>query len=208
MRPRPARTASRLGWDVLVGRAYARRMQCIFCGSTAKLTREHVFPQWLREVFPDLGEADYLRRLVTFSRDESHQRPGRTFDVVVRDVCEECNNGWMSALEEQARPILTPMLRDEPRTLTAPEQHVVATWPTKTMLTIQGANIGGERVASPEQYRWFYENQTPLSVSYAWLCRPVARGAACGELHSRRRLDTPSSVANVCTTIRPMVIAP
>jgi hypothetical protein len=30
-------------------------MPCIFCGSDARLTREHVFPQWLRDVFPDLG---------------------------------------------------------------------------------------------------------------------------------------------------------
>jgi hypothetical protein len=144
---------------------------CIFCGSAGPLTREHVFPRWLRELFPDLGEADYLRRLVTFTTDQSHQRPGRPFDVVVRDVCADCNNGWMSALEAQAKPVLTPMLRDEPKTLTVIEQHLVATWATKTMLTMQGANIGGERVVSPERYEWFCQKQTPLPGSHVWLCR-------------------------------------
>ena len=39
------------------------------------------------------------------------------------------------------------------------------------MLTMQGTNIGGERVVGADRYRWFYENQTPISVSYVWLCR-------------------------------------
>ena len=84
----------------------------------------------------------------------------------------------MEKLETRARPILTPMLQDEPRVLTAPEQHVVATWATKTMLTMQGANIGGERVVGLDRYRWFYENQTPISVSYVWLCRRAWSTAA------------------------------
>lgn len=146
-------------------------MPCIFCGAQVKLSREHVFPQWLRELFPELGEGGYLRRLVTFSVDEHHERSGPPFDVVVRDVCRECNHGWMERLETQARPVLTPMLLDEPRVLTALEQHVVATWATKTMLTMQGANIGGERVVALELYRWFFEKQTPLSGSHVWLCR-------------------------------------
>jgi hypothetical protein len=144
---------------------------CIFCGRDVKLTREHVFPQWLSEVFPDLGEADYLRRLVSFDDDRRDQWPGRPFDVVVKDVCADCNNGWMSTLEHQVQPILTPMLQDQPRTLTVLDQHLLSTWAMKTMLTMQGANIGGERVVALERYRWFCEHQTPLPGSHIWLCR-------------------------------------
>ena len=61
----------------------------------------------------------------------------------------------MSALESHAQPILTPMLQDQPRALTAVEQHIIATWATKTMLTMQGTNIGGERVVSLDRYHWF-----------------------------------------------------
>jgi hypothetical protein len=146
-------------------------MPCVFCGSDVKLSREHVFPQWLRNLFPDLGDGEYLRRLVTFSTDQHHQRPGPPFDFVVRDVCTDCNTGWMHDLEEEARPILTPMLLGEPRVLTAVEQHIVATWATKTMLTMQGTNIGRERIAPLEGYRWFYEHRTPLPGSHVWLCR-------------------------------------
>lgn len=56
-----------------------------------------------------------------------HERPGAPFDLVVRDVCEECNTGSMHELEEAAEPVLTPMLRDEPRVLSATDQHTIAT---------------------------------------------------------------------------------
>jgi hypothetical protein len=35
----------------------------------------------------------------------------------------------------------------------------------------EGANIGGERIVGLDRYRWFYDNRTPISVSYVWLCR-------------------------------------
>lgn len=92
------------------------------------------------------------------------------FDVIVRDICTTCNNGWMSQLEEQVKPILTPMLRDQPRTLTAPEQHLLATWATKTALTMQGANIGGERFTPAADYHWFHDRRVPLPNAHIWLC--------------------------------------
>ncbi len=95
-------------------------------------SREDVFPKWLHPLFPLLSETEYLRRLVTPSSDDEHRRPASdVFDVIIRDICEICNNGWMSRLEEQVKPILTPMLLDQSRSLTAPEQHLLATWATR-----------------------------------------------------------------------------
>ena len=144
---------------------------CIFCGAHGKLTREHVFPRWLEALFPDLGDVDYVRRTVTHTSDDRHERPGRPFDLVARNVCSSCNSGWMSELESAAQSILTPMLRDEARVLSAVEQHTVATWAVKTMLTVQGTNIGGESFVPVAEYRWFYEHRTPLLGSNVWLCR-------------------------------------
>jgi hypothetical protein len=70
-----------------------------------------------------------------------------------------------------AWPSYSPNARVSASRRRAPEQHVVATWATKTMLTMQGANIGGERIVGLDRYRWFYDNRTPISVSYVWLCR-------------------------------------
>jgi alkylhydroperoxidase family enzyme len=83
---------------------------------------------------------------------------------VVTDICEVCNDGWMSRLEQEAQPILTPMLLDESRTFTAPEQQTVATWATKTTLVMQGANIGGEHFTPAEDYRWLRPHCTAAEL--------------------------------------------
>jgi hypothetical protein len=152
-------------------------MVCIFCGQDRKRSREDVFARWMHPLFPLLGETEYMRSLVTHSSSEEHRRPAsKAIDVIVRDVCEPCNNGWMCQLEEQVKPILAPMLLDQPRSLTAPEQHLLATWATKTALTMQGANIGGKRFTPAAEYRWFHEYVTPLPNAHVWLCRYGGQG--------------------------------
>jgi hypothetical protein len=153
-------------------------MTCVFCGSDSKLTREHVFGRWLRNYFPNGGEAEYLRRQIDFDADKVHTRPGPSFDMVVRDYCAACNNGWMSELESAAEPILGPMLRGETKILAAPEQHTLATWALKTMLVMQGMNMGAPRIVSPERYRWFGEHRTPLSGTYVWLAQYAGSGVS------------------------------
>ena len=108
---------------------------------------------------------------MTHSDDIPHRRSGSAFDVVTKDVCEACNNGWLERLEAEARPILAPIITGTPRVLSASDQFVAAAWATKTMLTMQGTNIGKERIASAEQYHWFFEHQQPLPGSHAWLIR-------------------------------------
>ena len=34
-------------------------MPCLFCGAGRELTREHVFPEWLRDLFPEVPETEY-----------------------------------------------------------------------------------------------------------------------------------------------------
>jgi hypothetical protein len=152
-------------------------MPCVFCGRDRKLSREHVFPQWLRAHFPerDQLETEYVRRLVTRTGDDEHTRTGRVFDSVTRDVCEVCNNGWMADMEGRAQPILAPMLGDRPRVLTATDQATVATWATKTMLAMQGMNIGGKRLVGVDSYRWFERHRMPLPSSCVRLCRYTDR---------------------------------
>jgi len=144
-------------------------MICKFCGTDATLTREHIFGQWLRDYFRTDGQNEYLRRQITFDADETHARPGPNFDMVVRDYCGGCNNGWMHRLETSVESILGPMLAGARRVITAVEQHTLATWATKTMLTLQGFNLGDGSLFSEDQYRWFGRHQTPLYGSHVWL---------------------------------------
>ena len=136
------------------------------------MSQEHVFPLWQADLFPDLAEVDYIRAFQPSDGDGTRQSwPGKPFGVTVGDFCEACNTGWMSDLEDEAKPILSPLIQDEPRGLTILEQEMVTRWITKTVLAIGPTNAGGQPVASQETYRWFGEKRIPLPNSIAWVGR-------------------------------------
>jgi hypothetical protein len=110
----------------------ARR--CIFCGG-ADLTVEDAIPLWVSRLL--LSEDDRLgiyvhQRRGTQPPQARVRRTGRPIEVRIKHVCGACNNGWMSALEAAAQPILTPMMLGKTVTLSESAQLVVARWAVKT----------------------------------------------------------------------------
>jgi hypothetical protein len=59
-----------------------------------------------------------------------------------RCVCESCNHGWMSTLENESKPILNPLLHDVPAPLAAAEQAIVARWAMKTAMVFEAIAPG------------------------------------------------------------------
>jgi hypothetical protein len=83
-------------------------------------------------------------------------------DAQVRRVCQNCNGGWMSRLEAQAKPLLEPMFDGKPKTLGPDEQVVLAAWTVKTlmMLDLWGAN---PEAFSPAHHQRLYRSGVPSS---------------------------------------------
>jgi len=69
--------------------------------------------------------------------------------ISVGSVCTGCNNRWMSALQKEAEPFLTPMLDGETRPLSHEAQRIVAAWVMMTCITLQDAN---EKAIIPEEH--------------------------------------------------------
>jgi hypothetical protein len=117
---------------------------CPFCGvrlqakgrRIAGKTDEHIIPQWLLD---HLG----IRSITVFSHllskgqmVEYCRRPANRF--VNGRVCEHCNNGWMSHLENQAKPILLQLIADPQGLgkLSPNERHILALWTFKTIAAL------------------------------------------------------------------------
>lgn len=94
---------------------------CLFCGSTASLSREHVIPRWVNK---ELG----IHAMVE-ERSGTVRRLG-ALSVVLPQVCIKCNTGSMSELEQRTAPVLGPMLLGPalPVVLDAAQQASLATW--------------------------------------------------------------------------------
>ena len=145
-------------------------MTCVFCERNRKLTREHVWPQWVRSSLDHpAGPGTATRTVIRAGGREEWSYRARPANVVVRSVCEECNGGWMSELEQRAMPVLLPMIEDRgPVTLEASDADTVATWALKTSLA------AGSEFKPPipkEFYTEFYETREPVGKVRVWIGR-------------------------------------
>jgi hypothetical protein len=133
----------------------------------------------MRELFPDVEEVDHkrsLQDLVDGGPMEENRWTGDAFSQTVRDVCETCNNGWMSDLENTVKPLLSGPITDQPCSYSITEQFAIAVWATKTVLVALRAIPRQPEVIGPAMYRWFAENRAPLPNSVAWIGRYDGRG--------------------------------
>jgi hypothetical protein len=85
---------------------------CRFCGSTdRKITREHVWPEWLADFLARPRSLAHAERWSSASRRQAFRQP--FLSATVKAFCGDCNNRWMSEVEAAAKPIVGPMVVDE-----------------------------------------------------------------------------------------------
>ncbi len=141
---------------------------CLFCasplgrGKAGNVSAEHVFPRWL------LDELSLEKVVIT---PTWHDQPLGTLlnerrhtwgSLTAGRICGRCNNGWLSDLENLAKPILLELLhvRRSIEELSRAETFLVASWATKTFYTLSAA-IQENRV-SIEQYHQLYGDRLRL----------------------------------------------
>jgi hypothetical protein len=116
---------------------YGRRL-CIFCGEPGKISKEHIWPKWLRDyisfdadshimastnVYPDRHEIIMTKKVDGDARNRG-----------VSVVCERCNSGWMGALQERVKPFLVPVIHGRGWQLSVLDQIALSTWVTMAIM--------------------------------------------------------------------------
>lgn len=141
---------------------------CIFCGG-AGLTKEHLFADWLTELFP---HAEKDRRTFgtttewpnfTLTAENGHSGAKK-----VREVCNTCNNGWMSRIDERAKPIAVEMIQAKPITVAPEDQKTLATWLTKVAMVGDNVEREGSRI-SQEHRNYLRERNEPPPTWQVWV---------------------------------------
>lgn len=129
---------------------------CVFCGSSGSLTREHVYPQW---IWREHGEGRPPAKVI--HEGPSRYAEGFTFDadgvtgqthspvnnkpvlhatgVIVRSVCRDCNNGWMSSLEVEMASTLRRIKSGKTWRPTVEEIAAFRRWVAKTVILLECA---------------------------------------------------------------------
>lgn len=146
---------------------------CIFCTLPAT-SKEHVFAEWLHSVLDDVRDIVAPGRTPVV-RHERGDEPMRTWidlrNLRVRHVCEECNNGWMSELENCAKPILTPLILGKPCVLNRLDQFTLASWAIKTAMVFEATRVSGRSFYTPEERRHLLDTSVPPPRTSVWLAQ-------------------------------------
>jgi hypothetical protein len=117
---------------------------CLFCEQGVS-SKEDAWPIWLMNRFPVPKTARMFaerggRQLPSWQLAEPR--------LIVRWLCRACNNGWMSDLEGETKPIVESILDEKLNAIDASAQTTLAHWAVKTAMVLEAFG------PYPEQ--WFY----------------------------------------------------
>lgn len=142
---------------------------CIFCAEPAS-SKEDAWPLWLlRQVGTN--------RAARIDAERGAQPP-RIWRVVgtgltVRFVCAQCNNGWMSKLENRVKPIVLRLLDNAGTKLTVQEQTALAAWSVKNAMVFEALRIEPPWFFSTGERSAFRESLSPPARTNVWIAKCV-----------------------------------
>lgn len=128
-----------------------------------------------------MGDGPLMRQVSRGPLDNNGDPASRKLRV----VCERCNNGWMSRLQDKAKPVLIPLLTNKRWQLDLESQKTLASW--ITMFCLVYSQCAPQGCASYEEdFRKFASAQDPFNW---WL---ISIGMYTGN-DWRTRIETYSS---------------
>lgn len=147
------------------------KRSCIFCPSI-HLTKEHLLPEWMHDVFGKKGNQVHSLAEETPTTSTSKLYESRTFTARARFVCQNCNNGWMSDLEDRVKPLLAPMMTSELAIVLRPDElAVLSAWAAKTTFVLFRSRPNQPVAISNEQCVELRKAVRPPAGMQVWIGR-------------------------------------
>lgn len=148
---------------------------CIFCRRTGDLSKEHLWSSWMADLFPNEAVPTHhevlsisTHKVVPIGPPKVVTRQGGTITKKLRVVCETCNSGWMSALEDHVRPILTPLILGHEFVLNRDQQRILTEWVSLKMM-IAEHNVPDDVVVRQEDRDRFFSDRTIPPYFHIWV---------------------------------------
>jgi hypothetical protein len=103
---------------------------CLFCGRGGKMSKEHLWPRWAQAaIAPDQRGKKIRNALHDGPPGEPYKVwEAPVFEATLKDVCVECNRGWMSKIEAAVKPFALPLILGRSIALAPETQRKMALW--------------------------------------------------------------------------------
>jgi hypothetical protein len=155
------------------------KKECAFCPETANLSLEHLWSDWMNELFPG-------KKRFTSKNEKGQitaQWEGERLDWKARVVCRQCNNGWMSQLEAKyAKPAMTDLILGKEVPLTQSCARSIALFAFKTAVIFDHVKRDREPFFRDSSRHRFSRSLTiPFGISM-WIAGFLPMGK--GEVHT------------------------
>ena len=137
------------------------KVKCIFCHKKGKRAKEHVWPLWLQK---HLGVCSEMRQGVhrSLNGQPISKRIQSYNSMKYGEICEKCNNGWMSDIESRVKSTLIKAIasrRVDTPYLDRTESSDLSIWCFKTVLILNAAD-NYRSIIPKAHYRYLYDNRT------------------------------------------------
>lgn len=159
---------------------------CFFCGLPGQMSKEHAWPQWMgrgvevgsTQTTWSVGYGRTAENELTEYPNVVSKKQGSVLTTRIREVCQNCNNGWMSQLENSVKPLLERLWQPNyvfGRTaIGVDDAAVLAAWAAKTAWIRERASQG--RVTpTAEMRRRLMDTQMPPGFTRVWIARHTGR---------------------------------
>jgi hypothetical protein len=157
-----------------------RMTRCIFWEPNTphtRLSREHIWGKWLKAYVQSTMKKHHMQEEVvgrpgTPISIKSTIRAGDPLKSKIKIVCEACNNGWMSRIQQRAKPFLIPLIEGSTSVLGTVAQKAIATWCVMATMTAEYLTHDLTSIAISQADRdWFRDHGSPPENWKIWIGR-------------------------------------
>lgn len=180
----------------------AKEGTCIFCGTVEMMTGEHIFANWTsKAVRPDNHthaaltyryKGEIRKETIDLTKFKGDRNIGHA-NMRLYVLCEECNSGWGSSLQEETSKVLKPVLDGSTWHLSNRERETVAKWLTSLIMVRQYLHPELKAIGE-EVCREFFRARVPMTGLSVWVAR--YGGSNSHECRYRGHVMTTSSSPN------------
>jgi hypothetical protein len=139
------------------------------------MTDEHIWGDWTKAYVPRISNKhDFAEVRIatpgTHDPPEVRIKAGDPLNSTVRVVCAACNSGWLSQIQERAKPFLIPLFEGKATILDVETQAAISTWISMATMTSEYISRKVKRVgvAQTERDR-FMREQVPHPDWRIWI---------------------------------------
>jgi hypothetical protein len=136
--------------------------RCIFCGYHGPLTDEHIWGDWILKGGYAPRTTNKHEINLTFinlpgvpPESKKKTRAGDPLGANLHLVCPDCNSGWMSGIQNRARPHLIHMFSGKQWAIGAAAQQAISTWAIMATMTSEYLSKDTTTLAIPQTDRDF-----------------------------------------------------